>query len=632
MQNISKAFYETCQRHNSRKAQLFNPELYNNDNSGCFTYGEMLERVELFACGLLSLGLESQQRVAIMAGNSPYWTQADMAVINCGAVVVTIYPSLSQSEASYIINDSESRYLLVGSQDILDRMLPALNNMPSLKKIIVLDNIYKGKYEAAMGLGQLMEMGREYRDNNQAIYCQRREAINPDHWASIIYTSGTTGTGKGVILTHRNFTQRLENTLIYFSKTGISITEEDVSLSFLPLSHIFDRGSCQMLAIWVGACIAYADKPSTILSDMKKYNPTWFNCVPRLYERIYITMREQMSNNKVKRFMFNRAMSVGKKVLEYRKDQHGRINMAPDFDVAAKLPPLLKLQYALSNRIFAKVRSLFGNRYKLSFSAGAGIAAELVTFFYTMGIPVVEGYGLTETCNACNLSPLTGLKAGRVGPAANGSTGRLAPDGEYLVGGAGVFTGYLNKPEETAQAFTPDGWFKTGDLGEIDQDGYLKIVDRKKAIIVLDTGKNVAPAKIEKLFATSSVVEQIFAIGDEKKFITALVVPNYNYFIDLFDREKINYDRDRLIFSSATGIPVCVEVGEDFISQPLLKAMLEKEVGRVNKKLEQFEQVRKYAIIARRFTEETGEITPTLKPKKRVILKNYEEIVNGMYK
>lgn len=210
----------------------------------------------------------------------------------------------------------------------------------------------------------------------------RWQSICMDDWASIIYTSGTTGQGKGAILTHRSFSTRLYHTMETFSRTGISVTEEDVCLSFLPLSHIFDRGCSQMLAVYAGACIAYGDKPATILQDMQKYQPTWFSCVPRLYERIYITIQEQMAASPVKKFIFNKALAVGKKVLAHRTDSHGRINMAPDFDVAARLPMGLRMTHAMSEKIFSRIRSLFGSRLKFSFSAGAGISAELSTMFY----------------------------------------------------------------------------------------------------------------------------------------------------------------------------------------------------------------------------------------------------------
>jgi long-chain acyl-CoA synthetase len=629
---ISEAFYETCEKFASRPAQRFNPDLYTDENQGCLTYQELQHRVEQIAFGLLALGFEKGQRAAIMSNNSPNWTQADYAIINSGGVTVTIYPSLSLNEASYIVNDSMSQFLFVGNEDTLQRILSGLTAMPTLKKIIVLDMKFAKENDKVIGLKRLIKIGDTQKATVSGLYQERWKGNTLDDWFSVIYTSGTTGQGKGAILTHRTFASRAINTLITFSHTAITINEESVCLAFLPLSHIFERGCGELIALYTGACVAYADSPATMLADMRKYQPTWINCVPRLYERIFITVREQMSASKLKGFIFRVAMGIGDKVLAYRTDAKGRINMSPEYDVSKQLPFWLKLGYSLADRlVFAKVRNIFGGKLQHTFTASAGISPKLLKTFYIMGIPVVEGYGLTETCTACNVNPLQALKPGKVGPAANGSFGKVAEDGEYLVSGAGMFIGYLNKPEETAEAFTEDGWFRTGDLVEMDEDGYVKIVDRKKAIICLSTGKNIAPAKIEVQFSTSSKVEQVFVIGDERKYIAALIVPNFDYFMRLFEREQISFDKSKLVYSKASGASVCIEVGEDFIQQPRLQEKVAAEVARVNKHLEGFEAVKQYAVLNKRFSEENDELTPTLKPKKRVILAHYQAIINGLY-
>lgn len=629
---ISQIFINTCAKYADKQAQLFNPTLHNNDSNGVFTYRQLGERVEAIACGLLALGFEHQQRAAIMSHNSPYWTQTDFAIINSGGVTVTIYPTLSLNEASYIINDSTSRYLFVGNQEILEKILSGLEKMPGLEKIIVLDLNYVSENERVIGLGQLMEIGRSNKSRHLEEYRSRWQSVTMEDWVTIIYTSGTTGTGKGVILTHRNFSARLHFVRKFFMATGIDISEADVCLSFLPLCHIFERGSGQMLAVYVGATIAYADKPATILQDLQKYNPTWFCCVPRLFERIYTALKNQMSESAIKKMVFGFALNTGQKGLHYRVDDRDCINMGLDFNLKNKLPPVLRIKYTIADRVFARVRAAFGSRFKLAFSAGAAISPELLTVFYAMGVRVVEGYGLTETCNACNLGALNGLKPGWVGPASVGSIGKLDTDGEYLVSGEGIFKGYLNKPAETAAAFTPDGWFRTGDIAQMDEKGYVRIVDRKKAIIVLDTGKNIAPAKLENCFATSRVIEQVFIIGDDRKYISALIVPNFDYFIQLFDKENVKYDQEKLRFSHASGAPVCVEVSDDFVSAPLLREMVERKVSDVNKTLEKFERIRQYAILTGRFTEEDGEITPTMKTKKHVIMAKYKEVIANLYR
>lgn len=629
---MSQAFYKTVESFPTRVAQVYNPALYDNDGGGQLCWQEVCQRVEEIALGMMALGLKKAGRVAIMAPNSPYWTHTDIAVINCGAVLVTIYPTLSVNEAAYIVNDSESEYLFVGNREILDRVRSGLDQMPALKKIIIMDPAYKSDGDSlVMSLNELRELGKKNSDQYRQEYENRWKGNTLDDWATILYTSGTTGAGKGVILTNWCMSSRVDGAFEYFTNVGHPLNEEDRVLSFLPLSHIFDRCCSQWAAIWLGASIAYADSAATLVNDLPRYNPTWFSCVPRLYEKIYMQFQQQLAESGVKKALFDWALAVGEKALACRTDDHGRIDMRPEFDVKSKLPLGLRLQYSVADKLFAKVRAIFGSRFRFSFSASAGIAPELLRFFYMMGLPVLEGYGLTETCSAVTYNPMFGAKPGTIGPEANRSKVRVAEDGELEISGAGLFIGYLNKPEETEAAFTPDGWFRTGDLVEVDEDGYYKIVDRKKAIICLATGKNVAPLKLESRFATSLAVEQIFPIGDERIYISALIVPNFNYFIDIFEKQNVPYDKSKVKFATINGAQICVEVGQDFISQPILQMMVAEAVSEANKGLESFETIKQYEIIPRRFTEENGELTPTQKAKKRVILKNYADTIEALY-
>lgn len=628
---MSRAFYETVSKFPQRTAQVFNADLYYGDNNGQLTWKEVQERVEKIANGLLSLGLDKKQRAAIMAPTSPYWTHVDVAVTCSAGVLVTIYPTLSLSEISYIVNDSESRYLFVGNTSILERVMPGLDKLPTLEKVIVMDMRYKSDDPRVISLADLMELGQKNMEKTMPEYTRRWQEITLDDWATILYTSGTTGVGKGVIMSHNTFGSRMDGTYHYFVEAGHPVNEEDVALSFLPLSHIFDRGCSQWMAIWKGAAISYADSPTTLMADLPKYNPTWFSCVPRLYEKIYMQFQQQLEASPSKKKIFDWALKVGEEAIQYRMDEYGRYDMRPDFDLKSRLPLALRIKYSIADKLFAKVRALFGNRFRFAFSASAGIAPDLLRFYYIMGIPVMEGYGSTETASACAYNPMRAAKPGSIGPEANGSKLRIAEDGELEVTGAGMFVGYLNKPEENEASFTEDGWFKTGDLVERDEQGYYRIVDRKKAIICLATGKNVAPAKIESYYATSTAIEQIFIIGDERTFISALIVPNFNYFIELFDKQGIAYDKSKLAYTTLGNIKICEEVGEDFIDQPLLKDMIAQTVAENNKPLEKFEAIKQYTILPRRFTEEREELTPTQKTKKRVILKNYADIIDEMY-
>jgi long-chain acyl-CoA synthetase len=628
---ISWHFYNTCEKFPDRDAQLFNPKLYYNDHNGRLTWSQMKNRVEAMACGLMSFGLEKGDMVGIMAASSPHWTQADMAICCSGGVSVTIFPTLSFKEAGYIMKDSGSKFLFVGDEKNLQMMLSHYAEMPALKKIIVLDLGYKSNDERVIGLKDFIAIGEEWKKNNYPEYIARKDSININDWYTIIYTSGTTGEGKGVVLSHFNGVSRMAGVDEFWERYGMAIDETDRTLCFLPLSHIFDRGSCQLAAILHGSTIAYADKPGTLLEDMQKYNPTWINCVPRLYEKIYIQFRQTMEESPLKKKIFDWALKVGTEALEYRKDEKGCYNMHPSFDLASRLPLGLRIKYKIADKLFAKIRALFGNRFRHSFSASAGIAPELLKFFYTIGLAVVEGYGSTESFNACILNPVTACKPGYVGINANGGQSRIAEDGELEISEAGVFSQYLNKPEVTKESFTEDGWFKTGDLVIQDDYGYYKIIDRKKAIICTAVGKNIAPAKLENLFSTSSYVEQIFFIGDERNYITALIVPNFNYFMTLFDKEGINYDKSQIVFDDSSGVAICTKVGEDFVSHPRLVELIQKEVDSANKQLESFELIKNFAILRERFTENNGMLTPSQKTKKRVILEKYADVIEKMY-
>jgi len=631
LMTVCQKFYSTVDKFPDSRAQIFNPELYNSDSNGIFTYALLKDRVESLSCGLLALGINPQDKIAIMAPTTPYWTQADLAIAHSAAVSVTIYPTLSTNEVSYIMNDSKSRFLFAGGEETMKTIISAKDQMSDLEKIIVLDLNYKSDNDMVVGMSELISMGDEWKKNNYDKYTKTWKNLTLNDGYTILYTSGTTGQGKGVLLTHWSISSRMKGVDDYFAKYGMVIDENDVGLCFLPLSHIFDRGSLQALALYHASCIAYADKPATLLDDMQKYNPTWMNCVPRLYEKIYITFQQEMAASDLKKKIFDWALGVGEQALEYRANDNGCYDMTPGLDLSSRLPFFLKLKFKIADKLFAKIRALFGNRFRYSFSASAGIAPELLKFYYILGLSVVEGYGSTESCNAAVLNPINACKPGYVGQNANGSLSRMAVDGELELSGAGIFKEYLNKPEDTKESFTDDGWFKTGDLVATDDEDYFKIIDRKKAIICTAVGKNIAPAKLENLFSTSSIVEQTFFVGDERNYITALFVPNFNYFIDYFDKNNIQYDKDRLEYSTATGISICTGVGEDFISQSVLKEMIGKEVNQANGKLEKFEQIRRYTILLDRFTEENGQITPTQKTKKRVLLQTYADLIEKMY-
>lgn len=631
---FTKRFVDNAKTYASKDLQLFNSKLYNGDNNGKMTWGEVYTRVENYACGLMSIGLGKQDMAGIMAASGPYWTHADLALACANGVSVAIYPTLSLKEASYIVNDSGSKFLFLRGDNVLNMMLSGMKEMPKLEKIIMMDREYKSNDSRVISLGDLEKAGIEWKKdkNNYDSYIARRDGVVLDDIYTILYTSGTTGQGKGVVLTHHNCTSRMNGVNEFFNYCGMGFKTEYTTLCFLPLAHIFDRGSCQGAAIYNGCTIAYADSPGTLLDDLQKYNPHWINCVPRLYEKIYIQLQQKMGESGLKRKLFDWALKVGEEVFMQRYDpETDTYNMGHDFDITGNLPLGLKIKYKIADKLFAKVRALFGKNFKHSFSASASISPDLLKFFYIIGIRVSEGYGSTESFNACSNMPLLACRPGSVGLASNGSRLRVSDIGELEITGAGVFKKYWNKPQETAESFTPDGWFKTGDKVEVDKYGYYKIVDRIKNIICLATGKNVAPAKVESQFATSPYIEQVFTIGDERAVISTLLVPSLTFFKEKFDREGIAYDKSQVVIDSSSGVPIVVKVGPDFIEKGNIRGLIADEVARANQELEEFEKIKQYTILSERFTEQNGMLTPTQKTKKRVILETYSAEIDKMY-
>ena len=482
---FTKRFVDNAKTYASKDLQLFNSKLYNGDNNGKMTWGEVYTRVENYACGLMSIGLGKQDMAGIMAASGPYWTHADLALACANGVSVAIYPTLSLKEASYIVNDSGSKFLFLRGDNVLNMMLSGMKEMPKLEKIIVMDREYKSNDSRVISLGDLEKAGIEWKKdkNNYDSYIARRDGVVLDDIYTILYTSGTTGQGKGVVLTHHNCTSRMNGVNEFFNYCGMGFKTEYTTLCFLPLAHIFDRGSCQGAAIYNGCTIAYADSPGTLLDDLQKYNPHWINCVPRLYEKIYIQLQQKMGESGLKRKLFDWALKVGEEVFMQRYDpETDTYNMGHDFDITGNLPLGLKIKYKIADKLFAKVRALFGKNFKHSFSASASISPDLLKFFYIIGIRVSEGYGSTESFNACSNMPLLACRPGSVGLASNGSRLRVSDIGELEITGAGVFKKYWNKPQESAKAIV-DGYFRTGDVGFMDERGWFYLVDRKKDMI-----------------------------------------------------------------------------------------------------------------------------------------------------
>ncbi len=403
------------------------------------------------------------------------------------------------------------------------------------------------------------------------------------------------------------------------------------SFYILPLAHTYERECGHGTATAAAITIAYSS-PQTLLQDLEVFKPTVFMSVPRIYERIYMALQETTSGSFLKRAIFNFAMKTGLKLTEARADADGFVDMSEGVDFTGGVRPWLIFKYKLADAlVFKKVRARLGGRFRFAFSAAGSLAADLCKVFMAMGLRIYEGYGSTETCNTVNLNPPHKVLPGSIGPLCNGVEGRINEIGEWEVRGDNNFIEYWNNQEATREAFTEDGFYKTGDIVEMLAGGYLKIVDRIRGIMVLDTGKNVAAAKIESLFALSPYIDQVIPVADEKPFVSALVVPNFEAVCGLFDQEGISYDRQALKFVEQGAVRICIAAGDDLIRHPRLRELVKEDVDRANLELEEHEKIKKYHILDRRLTEESGEVTPTLKLKRSVVLNNFSREIEEVY-
>jgi long-chain acyl-CoA synthetase len=563
-----------------------------------------------------------------MCHTCPEWVWADYSILCSGGITVCIYPSLSEAEMCYIINDSGSSILYLQDEITLAKVIKAWDKLPELKQVIVMKDEYHSSDSRVMSFGDLRKRGVELLAKDRYVFEKRWRSIELTDYMTIVYTSGTTGTPKGAVHTHLSFNSAICRDL----RDAPHYREGDVLLSFLPLSHTYERECGHGSAMMAGVTIAYTT-PKDIVRDLQLFRPHIFMSVPRIYERVYLAMKDMASKNSITSAIFNAAMDTGRKVIATRADERGFIAMDEFTDLSEGVGFWLGFKYRLFDAlVFKKVRDRFGGRIRCAFSAAGSLPADLCKSFMAMGFVILEGYGLTETWNTINLNRPGKILPGSVGPVSSGVVARIAADGEWQVRGENLFVGYWNKPEDTAEAFTEDGYFKTGDIVEEVGDGYVKIVDRKKGIMVLDTGKNVPSARIESLFALSQYIEMVVPIADDMKFVSALVVPDFDAFIKFFKEKGISYDKSALEFSQEGTTPVCVKVGDDFVANEKLKELIDADIKKANLELEEYEQIKKYHILNRKLMEQYGEMTPTLKVKRKAVLGTFKEQIGNLYK
>jgi long-chain acyl-CoA synthetase len=554
------------------------------------------ERVRRLALGLQELGIQPGDRVAIISENRPEWAIADFACLTASLTDVPLYPNLPPEQAAYIINDSGAVAIFVSDAEQAAKIAGVRDKCRTLKHVITFDRV---QHEGTdLTIAELEARGAAVDDEaRQARYRERALQTKPDDLATLIYTSGTTGEPKGVMLTHDNLYSNVMAAAIQIPFEG-----KDVCLSFLPLSHIFERMAGHYLMFHVGCSIAYAESIDTVPVDMQAVRPTIVLSVPRLYEKMYARVLENaLSGGAVKKRIFFWARAVAERWA--------------DVKLAGGQPRgLLALKYRIAQRlVFSKLQARTGGRLRYFVSGGAPLAPEINKFFFAAGLVILEGYGLTETSPLVTVNTPAWFRIGTVGKPGPGIEVTIAADGEILARGPNIMKGYYNKPEATRDAIDADGWFHTGDIGEL-RDGFVAITDRKKDIIVTAGGKNIAPQPIENTIKTNKYVSQAVVIGDKRKFPAVLVVPNWEQ-LEKWARIK------NLIWTQRSQL----------LEMPIVHAKMEKEVFGKCAGLAKYETPKKVALLEHDFSVERGELTPTLKVKRRVIDKTYRDVIDQLY-
>lgn len=559
---------------------------------------EFEDRVKNLAYGLLVLGLKPGDKVGLLSENRPEWAYSDLAVLSIGCADVPLYPTDVAHQIGYILANSDSKMVIVSGQDQLDKILAIRSKTPALQKIIIMDPPSDLKDKDILSLDSVLRMGAESTSKVQPEFESRVESAKKDDLASIIYTSGTTGEPKGVCLTHDNFLSNCRSCLEL-----LPLGEDDLSLSFLPLSHVFERMASYYFTIFIGGTIAYAENLDSLQQNLKEVRPTYVCSAPRFYEKIQINIMNSVAQSPpLKQRMFNRLLRVAKKYTEARLNR---------IDV----DPITWLRYHLAKIfVFSKAQKAVGGRIKFFISGGAPLSKEVAEFLYSLGIIVLEGYGLTETSPVVSCNTLKGVKFGSVGKPVKDVEVRIAADGEILVSGPSVMKGYYKKENETKEALASDGWLHTGDIGFIDEEGFLHITDRKKDIIITASGKNLAPQPIENLLRSDSYLQEVVLQGDKRPYLTALIVPNFDALKGLALRQGIPY-----------------VAAEELVKHPRVHEFLAKRIEERQKDLANYEKIKKFTLLDRNLTIEEGEITPTLKVKRRVIAEKYKNILDKMY-
>ncbi|KUY31167.1 AMP-dependent synthetase/ligase [Elizabethkingia ursingii] len=550
-------------------------------------FSEMIAKT---ANALKAAGVQENDRVAIYSENSAEWIIFDLAILSIGAITVPIYSTNNAEQAEYIINDSQSKVILAGNQEQYNACYELLQRNDYLKTIVVAKNKVIGKKENTVFL-------REFIADQSSVseFCSKED----DDTATLIYTSGTTGIPKGVMITHGNFRKEFDAHFEFFKFKNF---EDELSLAFLPLTHVFER-SWSLLSLYGGAKVYFLEDPKNIAHALTEVKPTMMCTVPRFFQKVYAGIHDVVEKSSpTKKKIFNWAVGVGKQYAELRRTEK-------------EIPFGLKAKYGLADLlVFSKMKEKLGGRLWFTPCGGASISPEVTEFFDALGLHLTVGYGLTETTATLSLFPFTKYKYGSCGKILPGVEIRIGAESEIQARGSGIMKGYFNKPEETKAVFTEDGWFKTGDAGNIDDQGNLTITERIKDLLKTSNGKYIAPQQVENILSNNNYIQQVMVIAEGRQFVSALIVPNFEFL-------KGELSKMNIPFTNWSEIVKNEEINK------LYKAKIEE----FQTSLASFEKVKKFTLMPAEFEIGSGEITPTLKIKRKVVSEKYKDLIELMY-
>ena len=562
------------------------------------SYAEFKEETEKFAFGLAALGIRKNDKVAIISENRPEWVYSDMAILGLGAVDIPIYPSLTADSIEFILNNSESKGVIISTKFQLNKILKIKNNLRYLKFIVVLneaDTAHEEKF--IYTFKETQDLGKTLKSTDPGLFKKSINAVKENELCTIIYTSGTTGEPKGVMLTNHNIMSNVRSAL-----ENYPIDQTDIFLSFLPLCHIFERMGGYYTGFSSGAQVYFAESIETVAQNMTEAHPTIMTAVPRLFERIHSKIIKNVDSQPLKKQkIFYWAMEVGVKFNDAKRK--------------GSIPVGLKVKQRLADKlVFGKLREKTGGKMRFFISGGAALPLYLGKFFDAVGLKIIEGYGLTESSPVITANKVDDYKFGTVGKPFPGVEVKIAQDGEILARGPNIMQGYYKNKKETDDVLK-EGWLHTGDIGVFDADGFLMITDRKKHLFKTSTGKYIAPTPIESLFLSSKYIDQFVLIGDRRMFLSALIVPDFESIKEYADSHKIKY----------TSV-------EELMDMKEIYDLFDKDMSQFQKKLANYEKIRKFRLLTKPFTIETGEITPSMKIKRKVVEDQYAQLIEEMYK